>query len=94
MICATRNEAHGFRGESWAEGRKRREDGADDRVPTQLLGSLRGPSGRAQSPRRSRIRRRCGNWVPLRGDYPRRCSSDEGRDLSPPNLLSNGIEFT
>ncbi len=37
MICATRNEAHGFRVESWAEGRKRREDGADDRcLPTNL----------------------------------------------------------
>ena len=31
MICAARNEAHGFRVESWAEGWKRRTDGADDR---------------------------------------------------------------
>jgi len=31
MICAARNKAHGFRVESWAEGRERREDGADDR---------------------------------------------------------------
>ena len=35
MICAARNEARGFHVESWAEGRKRREDGADDRsLPT------------------------------------------------------------
>ncbi|MDQ3623277.1 MAG: hypothetical protein M3463_12425 [Verrucomicrobiota bacterium] len=40
MICAARNEAHGFRVESWAEGRKRREDGADDRCPSHKLGSL------------------------------------------------------
>ena len=31
MICDARNKAHGFRGESRAEGRKRSEDGADDR---------------------------------------------------------------
>ena len=40
MICAARNEAHGFRVESWAEGRKRREDGADDRCLPHKLGSL------------------------------------------------------
>ena len=35
MICAARSGAHGFRVESWAEGRERREDGADDRgLPT------------------------------------------------------------
>ncbi len=34
MICAAHNGAHGFRGESRAEGRKRREDGANDRQPT------------------------------------------------------------
>ena len=31
MICAGRNEAHGFRGESWAEGRERSEGSADGR---------------------------------------------------------------
>ena len=31
MICAARNGADGFRVEAWAEGRERREDGADDR---------------------------------------------------------------
>ena len=37
MVCAARNGAHGFRVESWAEGRERREDGADDRcLPTNL----------------------------------------------------------
>ena len=40
MICAARNEAHGFRAESWAEGRKRREDGADDHCLPHQLGSL------------------------------------------------------
>lgn len=39
MVCAARNGAHGFRVESWAEGRERREDGADDRLPHKL-GSL------------------------------------------------------
>ena len=35
MICAARSGAHGSRVESWAEGRERREDGADDRcLPT------------------------------------------------------------
>ncbi len=35
MIYAARNGAHGFRVESWAEGRERREDGTDDRrLPT------------------------------------------------------------
>jgi hypothetical protein len=35
MICAARNGAQGFRVESWAEGRGRREVGADDRcLPT------------------------------------------------------------
>jgi hypothetical protein len=41
MICAARNEAHGSDAESWAEGRERREYGADDRCPCHKLGSLR-----------------------------------------------------
>ena len=40
MVCAARNGAHGFRVESWVEGRKRREDGADDRCLHHKLGSL------------------------------------------------------
>ena len=52
MIYAARNEAHGFRGESWAEGRKRREDDADDRCLAHELGSLCRKGGGAQSPRR------------------------------------------
>ncbi len=72
MICAARNEADGFRGDSWAEGREQREDGADDRC---LL-----TSGRSL-PGDSRIRRRCGTSVPLRGVCPKRCGSDEGRPL-------------
>ena len=39
-------------------------------------------------PRRSRVRRRCGTWVPLRGVCPKRRGSDEGRDLAPPNTNS------
>ena len=53
MICTARNEADGFRGESWAEGRKRRKDGADDRCLLNKLGSLRRARvsrGWAQSP--------------------------------------------
>ncbi len=38
MICAARNGAHGFRAESWVEGRERREDGADERCPPTNLG--------------------------------------------------------
>ncbi len=40
MICAARNEAHGFRVESGAEGRQRSEDCADDRFLPLKLGSL------------------------------------------------------
>ena len=40
MICAARNEAPGFRVESWAEGREQSEDGADDRSRPHKLGSL------------------------------------------------------
>ena len=68
MICAARNGAHGFRVESWAEGRKRREDGADARPGPHDGESV--PWERVRRPwhslpRRSRIRRRCGTWVPL-----------------------------
>jgi hypothetical protein len=62
MICAARNEAHGFRVESWAEGRERSEDGADDRCrPTQLGSLCRGLGVRRPRhslPGASRIRRR------------------------------------
>ena len=53
MICDDRKAAPGFRAEAWAEGRKRREDGADARPqPTQqgvcALGER--PPPLAQSP--------------------------------------------
>jgi hypothetical protein len=58
MICAARNEAHGFRVEAWAEGRETSEDGADDRPrPTNsgvcagraLAGGVRSLPGAAAS---------------------------------------------
>lgn len=53
MVCAARGAArgaaHGSRVESWAEGRERREDGADDRFLLYKLGSL--CLGRAASDR-------------------------------------------
>jgi len=56
MICAARNEAHGFRVEAWAEGRERREDGADDRCPPTNSGVCGAGAASAptvpQSPRR------------------------------------------
>ena len=59
MICAARNEAHGFRVESWAEGRQRREDGADARGQPTNWGVWAGEClpGRPSLPRRSRIRK-------------------------------------
>jgi len=50
MICAARNDAPGFRAESWAEGRERREDGADDRYRPTNLGvyALSGPAGQGR----------------------------------------------
>ncbi len=50
MICAARNEAPGFRAESWAESRKRREDGADDRCWRQTRESAPRARVEAQSP--------------------------------------------
>ena len=78
MICAARNEASGFRAESGAEGRERREDGADDRCPTHQLGSLclgRGVRRPWHSlPRRSRIRKALRKpRFPLRWVHRRRC---------------------
>ncbi len=60
---ATEREASAWA--SGAEGRQRSEDGAEARQPAHKLGSLCRKDGRAQSPRRSRVRRRCGTWVPL-----------------------------
>ena len=83
MICAARNEAAGFRAESWAESRQRREDGTDDRCLLYKLASLRGKDGGRSFARRSRVRRRCGTWVPQRGVCSRRCGSNEGRGPLP-----------
>ena len=47
MICAGRKARPGFRAESWAEGRERREDGRRWSLPTHTTGSL--CRGRAQS---------------------------------------------
>ena len=62
MICDARMAAPGFRVESWAEGRERREVGADDRrLPHQLGESVpwarvrrpwQSPPGEAASGRR------------------------------------------
>ena len=40
MICAGRKARPGFRAESWAEGRERREDGRRWSLPAHKLGSL------------------------------------------------------
>ena len=70
-ICDDRKAAPGFRAESWAEGRERREVGADDRsLPHQLGESV--PWARVRRPwhslpRRSRIRKIGWGW---RGLHP------------------------
>ena len=46
MICADRKARPGFRAESWAEGRERREDGRRWSLSAHKLGSL--CRGRAQ----------------------------------------------
>ncbi len=56
MICARPQRSEGFRAGSGAEGRQRREDGADARpLPPQTRESVP-ERGRAQSPRCSRVR--------------------------------------
>ncbi len=82
MICDARNEASGFRAESWAEGRERSEDGADSRcLPTNSGVCVgRAPAGGLRSlPRRQPHQEGVTeNWVSVES-----CGSDEGRDLSP-----------